>query len=151
MLIDRNVQEHWPEPDPFLSPTGLMARITLRKLNSFMRAALSMLTSTSRMIDDTAWRSDARVILRVLRTRVVTEMESLPMPTREKQKEAAENKSRCARVIMEVMAVGGDDGTASEAREMVCQWLKGDEGWRNACQQAVEHLVGDILVIFGRN
>lgn len=128
-ILGHAVEEHWPAMEATeLTPLG--NRIQLRKLNGFMRAALGLLTSRS--TDDATWRSDAQLILRIMDSRVLREVQVLST------KESVDTRARAARVILELMAVSD---TAEAAHAIASLWLKQKSPWKTACEAAVEQLV----------
>jgi hypothetical protein len=103
-----------------------------RKLDIFGRAAISLLSITS---DPPTRIHDAEVIVRVLQTRVLPELEIIHGG------ETTEAKGHVAYIILELLSMDDAPELMRWATALVCHWYQEVKAWRLCFESSLQRLV----------
>ncbi|KAH7907950.1 hypothetical protein BJ138DRAFT_1128802 [Hygrophoropsis aurantiaca] len=116
------------------SESPLLAAIRIRKLNSFNRAAMKLLSTS----EDTKDRSsDARMILGTLNSRIILEASSMT------GKRATDASRIVIRLIMKLLCVPDVLDVHASVANVVAQLYRQDTQWQIAFEKAVQSLISD--------
>lgn len=125
-------------PEPQLSLTPLLACIYWRKLKTFLNATLTLLSSELTKNDE----SDVLVIVDVFRSRILPEVEALPVNV------AADIRSSVVRVVIEILCVC--QGNHKEYFLMhFCDWYQNKPDWKTGIEETISQLVSGTIPLSG--
>ncbi|KDQ15355.1 hypothetical protein BOTBODRAFT_131132 [Botryobasidium botryosum FD-172 SS1] len=138
-VLKRLFEEHWPLPtaDTTIKFTSLVAAIHKRKLTMFTNAALELLqplgTRAAALIST---RQDAAIVLRILTTRVLPEIQLLG------QDNIGELRGLVIRLGLELLDADASRTRDGAAAVLDSWWMDDDEdGWRKSLEDQLKIII----------
>ncbi|KAI8972849.1 hypothetical protein BD414DRAFT_559591 [Trametes punicea] len=132
------VEEYWSSsPSSSIAVTPLLATMNWRKLKSFINASTALLSST--LIDSRTAVQDADMVIHLLRTRILPEIEAM-----QDQALAVVNEIRSSvvRLVLELLSVRG-----SADREYLMMylghWFQDDGAWKRSAERSLQDFVAN--------
>jgi hypothetical protein len=119
-------------PQP-LSLTPLLTAIYIRKLNAFGHAAVSILLS--KPSDPSTRRLDAEVIVQVLQTRVISEIDVI------RGHGATDTMNHVPRIILELFCINDSPEILRWVTSLACYWYQEVQAWRLSFETTMQRLV----------
>lgn len=128
--------------------TSLEIQIQLRKMTTFSRLALLLTRPASPLEDPLAAREDAATIIRIIQTRILPELARIDAEI----PEAALARREVARLVLDVLALGGSRATY-EVADLLGVWWGDVHKWKAVVtKEIIEHvsLAGCWELVIGR-
>ncbi|TBU39115.1 hypothetical protein BD309DRAFT_873000 [Dichomitus squalens] len=130
------VEEHWTSSDSQMLLSPLLTTMTWRKLRTFVNSSVSLLLNGS--LDPRQNTYDADVVIHLLRTRILPEVEAM-------QDDAfavvGEIQSSIIRLVLELLCIRG-----TSEREWVMlyfsHWVQEGGKWRESVERSLQNLIG---------
>jgi hypothetical protein len=119
--------------------TPLLTALHTRKLDGFSRAAVSLLRS--KFAEASTRRHDAEAIVRIFRSRVVPESESLSGPG------IIETRARIIRIILELFNADHPGDSPRWGMALFSHWYQVRE-WKPSFESTLKDLVMHLLLIY---
>jgi hypothetical protein len=127
-----------PPQSPSLTP--LLIAIHKRKLDVFTRAAVAILLT--RPSEPSTRIHDAEVIVRVLHTRVIPEVETIY------EGDTAETRGHVAYIVLQLFSINDASELLRWATSLVCHWCEAVQVWKLSFESALQRLVRMVLLFF---
>ncbi|KDQ51053.1 hypothetical protein JAAARDRAFT_211351 [Jaapia argillacea MUCL 33604] len=131
-ILQNVVKEHWPPVSPFESASPLLSSLRIRQLNIFISGCLGMISLEGASPITRA--VDAEIILRILQTRAMQEVESVLVE---------ESKGTRAMLVELVLTLLCIDVSRNQARDHLCSWYGNDLEWKIPCEDAFRKIIND--------
>lgn len=135
------VEEYWTSSDSTTLLSPLLTTMTWRKLKTFVSSSVSMLLNWTG--DPRRVVADADVIIHLLRTRILPEVEAM---RDDSFAVVGEIQRSVIRLVLELLCVRG-----STDREYVmlyfCHWVQEGGKWRQSVEQSLQDFVGVLNIL----
>ncbi|KAI0631245.1 hypothetical protein C8Q77DRAFT_1062302 [Trametes polyzona] len=132
-VLHHLLEDYWVSLSPATTKlTPLLTTMNWRKLTSFINASVSLLSSA--LPNARAAVEDADVIIHLLRTRILPEVEAMQDDT---FAAVGEIRSSIVRLVLELLCVRG---SADREYLMVyfCHWLQEGAAWKNSVEKSLQ-------------
>ncbi|KAH7923448.1 hypothetical protein BV22DRAFT_1015390 [Leucogyrophana mollusca] len=133
-ILHQILEGFWSSTEPS-SVSPLLASIQTRKMVAFAHASARLLSAT---FADRAGRSeDAHMILRILNTRMVTEVSFIV------GKRAADARRTVIRLALELLSATDVHDVQASAADAITQLYRSDTQWQSAFEKTIQTLISD--------
>lgn len=137
-VLNRMQQEYWEPSKEDVQFQSLTSSIRARAIRSFCHATLALLKKTA---EHTIRVSDSRLVVQILRTRVLAEVQALDGPGSHHAKEAV------CHLILEVMMLEDSSETSQWSVGVVSRWYRGSSDMVGSFENLLRRVVSRHIVL----
>ncbi|OCH88423.1 hypothetical protein OBBRIDRAFT_734457 [Obba rivulosa] len=131
-ILRKLLEEYWSLPEPNVSFTLLLSCIHWRKVKTFIKSALVLLSTESS--DYHAALADAEAIIRILRVRILPEVVAI------RGADSTEIQSNVIRLVLELLYI--KECPEQEYLLMhLANWYEDAHGWKSSVEQTLKDLI----------
>ena len=141
LRMSTSCQEYWSSSDSSILLSPLLTAMTWRKLKTFVNASVSLILNAASDCHKVV--ADADMIIRLLQTRILPEVEAMQDGA---FAVVSEIQSSIIRLILELLCVRGSSG-----REYVMvyfsQWVQEGGKWRDSVERSLQESVRNMRIL----
>jgi hypothetical protein len=127
--------QYWPEPEPNVTFSSLLACTHWRKLKRFMGAALALLSEPS---TDTA--RYAELVIALFRSRILPEISGL------REEDAPSIRGKAVQLVLELLSIR--DSLSRDYLLMHLEnWYQADRLWKESIESSLQDLVSSLRIL----